>query len=193
MEETDTQFSIHIREQWRRFLDDCFILWIRSVQELHDFHNTLNSLHLDIKFTMKMNESRLPFLDILVTKTNMKISTDIYYKETDTKQYLDFRSCHSTHTKRSIPYNLHVARRICTIVSDPSLRNVRLHELKQSLLSRGYQKQLIENGIRKAIQILRNELLIPNTKQNNDIITYVSTHNPRNPEMFKKIQIISLF
>ena len=86
------------------------------MEELHHFHNILNNLHSDIKFTIELNENKLPFLDLLITKYNTQLSTDIQYKETDTKQYLDFKSCHPSHTKRSISYNL--ARRICTIVSD---------------------------------------------------------------------------
>ena len=186
LETTDKQFSLYVREQWKRYLDDCFILWTRSVEELHHFHNILNSLHSDIKFTIELNENKLPFLDILITKYNTQLSTDIYYKDTDTKQYLDFKSCHPSHTKRSIPYNL--ARRICTIVSDSFLRSIRLNELKQALLSRGYPENLIESGIQKATQIPRNELLIPNTTQGNDIITYVSTYNPKNPEMFTEMK-----
>ena len=31
-------------------------------------------------------------------------------------------------------------------------------------------------------------ILIPNTTQSNDIITYVSTYNPKNPEMFTEIK-----
>ena len=86
------------------------------MEKLHYSHNILNNLHSDIKFTIELNENKLPFLDILITKYKAQLSTDIYYKETDTNQYLDFKSCHPSHTKRSIPYKL--ARRICTIVSD---------------------------------------------------------------------------
>ena len=57
---------------------------------------------------------------------NTSISTDIYFKSTDSKQYLNFKSCHPKHTKVNIPFSL--ARRIWTIVSDISVRNVRLKE-----------------------------------------------------------------
>ena len=99
------------------------------------------------------------FLDILITKYYTQLSMDIYYKETDTKQYLDFKFCHPSHTKRSIPYKL--ARRIRTIVSDSFLRNMRLN----ALLSRGYPQNLIASGIQKATQGPRNELLVPNTNR----------------------------
>ena len=33
-----------------------------------------------------------------------RIVTDVYCKETDTHQYLDYRSCHRKHVKMGIPY-----------------------------------------------------------------------------------------
>lgn len=180
--ELDEQFSDYIKAKWKRFLDDCFILWTKSYDELDSFHRILNNLHKDINFTMEINEQKLPFLDILIIKQNDALSTDIFHKETDTKQYLNFTSCHPSHTKRSIPYNL--ARRICTIVSDKNVRDIRLQELTISLISRGYPKQLIQSGIQKALMIPRSQLLITKPRQDVDIITYVSTHNPKNPEIF---------
>ena len=48
----------------------------------------LNGLHSDIKFTTECSDKQLPFLDVLVKKEGFKIETDIYYKPTDSKQYL---------------------------------------------------------------------------------------------------------
>ena len=33
-----------------------------------------------------------------------RISTDVYCKETDTHQYLEYKSCHPKHVKMGIPY-----------------------------------------------------------------------------------------
>ena len=69
---------------FKRFLDDCFLLWKRSVEDLHEFHKTINNLHEKINFTMEKDESRIPFLDVLVYKEGRKLHTDIFYKKTDT-------------------------------------------------------------------------------------------------------------
>ena len=58
----------------------------------------------------------MSFLDVLVRISNNQISTDIFFKSTDTHQYLNFGSSHPRHVKRSIPYNL--AIRIRTIASE---------------------------------------------------------------------------
>ena len=103
------------------------------MEKLKDFHNYFNSLHPDIYFSIEIGETHLQFLDVLLEKKCTDLSTVIFFKETDTKRYLNFYSCHQNHTKLSIPYNL--ARRICTIVLDPLQR---LQELRKSLLKRDY-------------------------------------------------------
>lgn len=110
------------------------------------------------------------------------ITTDLYCKPTDTHQYLDFRSCHPSHTKRNIPFNL--ARRICTIITDKTLRSKRLEELKIFLQRQRYPKNLINAGVKRATQIplhvLRNPRRSSNNRNNDGKLAFVVTHNPRN-------------
>ena len=118
-------FKEYLVKNWKRFLDDCFILWDFDEEHLTNFANLLNTLDPDnIQFTIEIDSDKISFLDILVIKYEDKIITDIFYKPTNTHQYLHFGSCHSRHTKRDIPYNL--ARRICTIVSEEETQKVRL-------------------------------------------------------------------
>ena len=95
-----------ITSNWKRYLDDCFILWVHSSEKLSVFNSYLNDLNSNIKFTLESSDTKLPFLDALVVKEGKTLSTDIYYKPTDTHQYLHFGSCHPHHTKTAIPYNL---------------------------------------------------------------------------------------
>ena len=171
-----------LKADWRRFLDDCFVFWKTSRQDLSLFFDLLNNLHQDIKFTMETSEKSILFLDILIIKEHTEIITDIYFKETDTKQYLNYFSCHPKHTKNSIPYN--VSRRVCTIVSGSELRMKRLQELKNSLIARKYPMSLIESGINKALNIPRDRLMQVKTHSKDNTIPYVSTFNPNNAEMF---------
>ncbi|XP_071171038.1 uncharacterized protein [Mytilus edulis] len=154
--EFDENFRVYIEENWKRYLDDCFIFWTKSEVELNKFHSMLNALNESIQFTYDSSSSKLPFLDINIIKEEEQIITDLYCKPTDTHQYLDFRSCHPSHTKRNIPFNL--ARRICTIVINLELRDKRLQELKNYLKRQNYPVRLIENGIKNALKIPIAEL-----------------------------------
>ncbi|XP_071132786.1 uncharacterized protein [Mytilus edulis] len=174
------EFAREFELSWKRYLDDCFIIWNKSDEELQLFSDILNNLHTSIKFTKDENFNQLPFLDILVIKDGTEIKTDIFYKGTDTHQYLDFNSCHPSHTKRNIPYCL--ARKICTVVEDEHLREDRLEELQSFLIKQNYPETLIERGIKMANQIPTNQLRSTCEEQsnNNDKIPFVITHNPRN-------------
>ena len=176
------EFAIYIKENWKRFLDDCFIFWTKGEGDLENFHSILNNLHPNLTFTIEQSDEKLPFLDVLLLKYGNRIITDIYFKETDSKQYLNFHSCHPKHTKTSIPYNL--ARRICTIVSDKDTQQKRLLELRISLQKRNYPNTVINEGFKKATSIPRNLLLTTKEKEEEDVLPYVSTYNPNNTEMF---------
>ena len=152
----DNTFGEYIRDSWRRYFDDCFVFWTKTREELQDFYGLLNNIHPSIKFTMDVQDKELPFLDITIIKENTQIITDLFYKKTDSHQYLIFNSCHPSHTKRNIPFNL--ACRVCTIVVDPSRRNRRLMELKSFLRKQKYPEHLIDTAILKARNIPVAEL-----------------------------------
>ena len=135
---------------------------------------------------MEKSESEIAFLDIKISIQNNKIQTDIYYKPTDTHQYLTFNSCHPRHTKISIPYG--EARRLCTIIDDPKIRDIRLQEMKHFFLSRGYPNKLIEDSIAKACSIPQTILRQQKEKVKEDILPFVFTHNPNNPNFVPIIQ-----
>ena len=186
LEDFGNDFFIFIKSNWKRYLDDCFILWKYTLDKLKEFHILLNSINNNIQFTMDYSEKCLPFLDILVIKDHTEIKTDIYYKPTDTKQYLTFNSCHPKHTRLNIPYNL--ARRLCTIISDRKIRDERLKELYDILMERKYPKTVIEMGIAKAKAIDIQELRQPRPiLESKETIAFVSTFNPNNPEVFNTI------
>jgi hypothetical protein len=182
----NNEFSIYLRLNWKRFLDDCFLILPKEI-DTSDFLNELNNLHQSIQFTYNESESAMAFLDILVLKSGNNICTDLYCKPTDTHNYLDFRSCHPKHTKVNIPFNL--ASRIITIVKNKDLQEKRLTELKLQLKQQNYPDVLIQHGIEQAIS--KGPIKTTDRKDTrtsaHDVIPFVSTHNPRNTNMFPVI------
>ena len=60
---------------WKRFLDDCFVPWTISSEDLATLHTTLNNLHEDIRFTLQYNnkeDKEESFLDVLVKNNEGK-------------------------------------------------------------------------------------------------------------------------
>ena len=116
-------------------------------------------------YTMDINKSCLPFLDTMVINKGGQIQTDIYYKPTDSKQYLLYTSCHPKHTRNSIPYNL--ARRLKTIVSENRVLDQRLNELKNYLRKRKYPLKLDEDAVEK-VKLLDRASLLRNPGEKNE-------------------------
>ena len=153
--------------------------------DLKTLHSILNTLQKDINFTLQYSNTEQSFLDVLVKNRNGKIETDIFYKETDSKQYLLFYSCHPRHTRVNFPYNL--ARRLRTIISEEHVLKMRMQELKFFLIKQKYPEQVIDRGVEKAMSLNKDQLRTVKARAEENIIPYVSTHNPRDPEMFRVI------
>ena len=83
---------------WLRYVDDTFILWPHQILLDH-----VNSIRPSIQFTMeKEQDNKLPFLDVLVTRTKQEFRSSVYRKPTFTGQYLNFNSYHPYTVKKGI-------------------------------------------------------------------------------------------
>ena len=165
-------YAEYIIKNWRRFIDDCFLIW-NNQYNLGEFFDMLNNLDDNIKFTMENHTDKLPFLDIMVMKSeDGTISTDIFYKTTNTHLYLDLRSCHKHHVKINVPFNL--SRKLCLVVSDKDRLDHRLKELKGFLLACHYPAKVID----EAISSVKDRTQHQRPPRNEDVFPLVITHNP---------------
>ena len=135
---------------------------------------------------MELNDSKLPFLDIVITKSGKKIWTNIYSKPTDSKRYVYYLSNHPKPCLKNILFCL--ARRICMIVEN--VRYMKLKELKAILKTQKYPKMVVEKGIEKALAIPQEQLRSEKLKKKGSILPFISTYNPNNPNMFPKVREI---
>ena len=103
--------------------------------------------------------------------------------------YLPFTSCHPVHTKKNVPFN--PARRIFTIVEEQDTTRERLEDLKKKLTRQNYPQKITTYGIEKAQSIPKEELRKAKAKDNNNrknVLPFVSTRNPNNPNLFPIIK-----
>ena len=173
----------------RRFLDDIFLKWRLSLGEPEELFQVLNNIDSRITFTMESGQ-KIPFLDVhFELSPSGLLSTDIFYKETDTHNFVQFGSFHPRKTLTNIPYSL--ARRICIIVSNTQTRDYRLNELKQFLLRKKYPEGVIDAGIARARRLDRAEILreaptIEDEESNN--VNFVFTNNCQNPNVLNIVR-----
>ncbi|CAJ0941725.1 unnamed protein product [Ranitomeya imitator] len=96
LEEDLIYVSHHFRHVlvWWRYIDDVFLLWKDTEQELNNFHWFLNGIDDTIKFTLNYSRTKIQFLDLSVTQNERELTTTLYVKETDKNNLLTYDSQH---------------------------------------------------------------------------------------------------
>jgi len=169
---------------WRRFIDDIALLWLGGEDSLKQFLQWLNCQHPTIKFTANYGTRNIPFLDVSVSISEGRITTDLHRKETDAQMTLPFNSCHPRHCVRSIPFSQ--ALRLRRICSEDSSFEQRTKELCDRFTRRGYPRSLVEAAVAKVAAVPREDTLTYKDKQqttNAKRTPYIITHNPTNPPL----------
>ena len=168
-----------IKEVFKRYMDDGFLLWPENLN-FNNFMICLNNLHPSIKYTFEKDKIMrdengntvqiLNFLNInVILNDKNELSTDVYYKDTNTHDYLPYDSAHPESCKKNVPYNL--AKRIIIFVTDPEKVEVRLTELRTWLKNNKYPDHIISNAFHNAR--LQDPAPKPKDKLNN--IPFVTT------------------
>ena len=130
-----------------RYVDDTFSLFHKET-EFQKFLNCLNSLHPS-KFTNEIETNNsLPFLDVLVTKSDNKFITSVYQKPTFTGQYIHWNSFGPKQRKTNLIDTLtHQALKICY----KSTLKHELENIRSILVKIGYPEFLIDLRISKKL------------------------------------------
>ncbi len=168
---------------WLRFLDDIFMIWNYSLEDLYDFIDCLNKLHPTIKFTFNVSNTKVSFLDVEVVKNeNNDIATMVHVKNTNIHQYVEYSSCHPKSCKDGIPYSQ--AKRYRRIISDDNIFKSSLTELGQHFLNRNYPINIINTAFQKVSSLTQLESIQCRIKDKNKaIIPFVIEYNPSLPNI----------
>ena len=146
---------------WKRFIDDVFLIFLGTVEQLQQFHDYLNNSHETMKFDnpqYNYDKKSCDFLDLTVTIDKGKITTDLYKKPTDVPSALLPSSAHPGHVSPNLVFSM--AFRLLRICSSPELFENRLGELKNTvLIPRGYKYSVIKAAFDKVRKITRTEAL----------------------------------
>ena len=140
-------FGDFLLQNYVRFSDEIFHKWLEN-SGITQFFDLINSLDEDLKFIFENPSRTLNFLDIQLKIVNNTLVFDIYYKPTNSLNYLTYSSCHPGHTKNNIALSL--AKRIINIVTDS--RETRLSELKKHFIERNHPPEIIDYTFIKCFQ-----------------------------------------
>ncbi|CAJ0936058.1 unnamed protein product [Ranitomeya imitator] len=156
-----------------------FLVWTGTLDSLKGFHEYLNSIIPELKFTIQYSMKEIPFLDTLVLKDTMgSLTLDLYNKPTDCNSLLHYSSCHPRTTRDSLPRSQFT--RISRIVTDPDMRNIRLDGMVDKFRERQYPIRLLEKEKNRAISPPSPVLLSRQTQR----VPFVHTYHPCMPKQY---------
>ncbi|CAF4172536.1 unnamed protein product [Rotaria sordida] len=133
-------------EFYGRYIDDIFMTWNKSENELKVLLDEANTWHPNIKLDYKIGKS-LPFLDVLLTNNNGILSTSVYHKPATEPYVTPFISDHPRHVFTNI-IKTSLTRAIRYSSTFEVFNNERRY-IKLMLLYNGYTSTYIEKGFHK--------------------------------------------
>ena len=127
---------------YRRYVDDIFVMF-ETIEQFDLFKAYLNTKHRNIKFTSELEkDGKLPFLDMLIDRTNNKIITSIYRKPTFTGLYTRFECFLPSVYKFGLLYTL--LFRYFSLCTNYKLFHLEIIELKNIFLKNGYSSKFFD-------------------------------------------------
>ena len=162
---------------YRRFIDDIFMIWPHSEEELDKFITHMNNQNKSIQFTYEKNLTKITFLDVIVSKQNdqtdtdspIKLSTRTHIKNTNKQLYVKNESYHPPGTGKGIIIG--EAIRYLRTNSNSNSFHKMIHKHKRNLAKRGYNKNKINNILSNIKFSDRHKYKVTrNKKPNNQVL-----------------------
>ena len=171
---------------FRRYRDDCIVLWNGSKDRLDECFSFLNVIDCDLKFTVEVGKDHLCFLDLKISVSSNKLTIPVYSKSTDSHLYLHSTSCHKSSSINGIPKG--VALRLRRICSTTWEYQSKAKKYSSYLVARGHNSKTVKSTFDKIEKV---SCSIARKKKNRSITTssviLSAEFNPRGPNVSKII------
>ncbi|KFD67427.1 hypothetical protein M514_11958 [Trichuris suis] len=134
---------------FKRYVDDIFAILKRGTE-----NNFLDILNREcpnvIAFTIEKElDGKLPFLDILIIRSEEGIKTTVYRKPTHSDKYIEFTSHHPRHVMIGI---LHGMVNRALPICDQEYLEEKLEHIRRTFKHNGYPVRLINSVIRRTLE-----------------------------------------
>ena len=172
----------------KRYIDDIFLIWQHSSEDLREFLTALNQFHPSLKYTWTFSQTSVDYLDITIYKgplfqiTNY-LDTKTFQKPQNLYQYLHYSSHHPPSTFKGIIVG-ETIRYVRTNSTEDSYLAI-LEQFKHRLYNRLYPPALVN----KTVQLIKY------TDRQNYLKEPVPSYIPRLKPIFKCLpppQFVSL-
>ena len=153
---------------WKRFVDDCFGMFMGKEKLFRKFHTKLVTQFqkFDLELTSQQSKEAIVILDLEIYVMGNQLHTKENRKETASSLYLRFGSAHPQYTfKGIVKSQMYRLRRLCSREKD---FNDAIDGLKKRCLNSGYDKHMVEEMLKQASNLKREINPRIHTKENNN-------------------------
>ena len=158
---------------YHRFIDDIFMIWPHTEQELDQFIDHMNNTNKSIQFTYEKHLEEITFLDVTIykQKTNDQpdkctLQTKTHIKPTNKQLYVRQDSYHPPGTGKGIIVG-EATRFLRTNSEHKNFASILLQH-KRNLRKRGYSSTIVNRQLKSIKFSMRTSSLKQKTKHNNN-------------------------
>ena len=91
---------------YRRYIDDCILVWLHGRRKLVEFVSFMNNRHPDIKFTVECthdaNSHTISYLDLSISVQSGVLQTELFVKPSHSGVHLSYMSSLPMDVKKSV-------------------------------------------------------------------------------------------
>lgn len=178
-----------------RYVDDTFVIFNGSSQELQILLTFLNSLNSSIQFTMELEvDGSIPFLDLLIQRRQNKLDFGIYHKPTSTDLVIPYHSNHP-HSHKIAAFNSYFHRLFNLPLSHTNF-TIELNHIRQIAVNNNYPLYFINRLYYKHLsRSLNKKIITPSTdlKPKYHSLTFFNGISYKIQDIFRKLNINIIF
>jgi hypothetical protein len=138
----DSIINDHTSTQYyARYIDDLFLLWTGTLNELHVLHDLLNAVNPTLKFTIEYDKGSLNFLDVKLILQDNRIHFHTFQKALNKYAYITKSSCHPLATIKGFIKGELI--RYSRLSSSKHYFNYSKELFRSRLLKRGYSNAFL--------------------------------------------------
>jgi len=132
-------------------MDEIISVWNYGESELKSFLEHLNTYDRNLQFTLETErDGKIPFLDVLIIRSENKLDFTVYRKPTHNNRYLHFKSNHPPQVERGVAISF--VDRVLNICSEPYVKK-ELNFITDTLFGDGYPISLINTVIAQRLKM----------------------------------------
>lgn len=133
---------------------------------VHSSIGTMNANRYGLKFSAIWNKETISYLDLVLTNTSNKITTNTFFKNTDRNGYVPIQSCHHSKWLTAIPKGQYMQiRRKCNSIDT---YNTQSAILTNRFIEKGYSPRALDICPKKVLIMNRDTLLTNNKKSHSE-------------------------